>query len=499
MALIFDEIRNKNLSIRRRSVLVFGICLVAVLNLFIIPSLPAQKVTVSNEINIKSNYAYDIFPDVKGHILFYHDRANEHLLEVYDDDLKYKHTREINFPAKPHDIITMVKADTVVNVYYVWKENQRHTISYLSIDSEGNPLDTAVHLFIQEGMFFPSIRFALSEDRSKLVLFWVEGRFFNYMVLSNEKNSRIVDGGKIECKEFNFKSDFKGLTVTNEGILYVVGQKERAWNKSADQSVMVLIVRNNAYEIRFLGVSELSIPQIRFRYDHVNNTFCLAGLLSKGDEESIVGYFVHRLFPDEDQIQTEMTSHLFSLEFIAEVYGKKTTKIKKISDVYLEDIFIRQDGGILLILEIKKEFLRRAGSGTMSRFGDVYSGRGFIDYYNEDLIVLSTGPDGREAWKKVLYKKQFSQDDNAIFSSYFLFLTPSRMKLIYNDEIKTNSTVSEYILDPLGNMERKSVLSTQYQNLKLRFQEAIQISPYALIVPSENINKINIVKIDYRE
>lgn len=498
MAKIFSAILQVSFFQRQGHSWVYRTFLI-LLNLFLLPSLHAQKVTVSNEINIKSNYSYDIFPDVKENILFYHDRANEHLLEVYDDELKFKHTRQIQFPARPHDIVTMVKADTVVNVYYVWKEHQKHTISYLTIDHEGNPVDTAVHIFFQEGMFFPSIRYALSEDRSKLVLFWVEGRFFNYMVLSNERNSRVVDSGKIECKEFNFKSDFTGLTLTNEGVLYIVGQKERAWNKISDQSVMVLTVKNAIYELRFLGVSDWTISQIRFRYDHVNQNLCLGGLLSAGDEEATVGYFVHRFSSGNDQPMIEMTSHLFTLEFIAEVYGKKTTKIKKISDVYLEDIFIRQDGGILLILEIKKEFLRRAGSGAMSRFGDVYSGRGFIDYYNEDLIVLSTEPDGREAWKKVLYKKQFSQDDNAIFSSYFLFLTPSRMKLIYNDEIKTNSTVSEYVLDPLGNMERKSVLSTQYQNLKLRFQEAIQTSAHTLIVPSENINKINIVKIDYQE
>lgn len=498
MVVILNGMLQVRLSGRQVHSSVFWACLILAC-LLLFPSLHAQKVTVSDEINIKSNFAYDVFPDVKENILFYHDRANEHWLEVYDDELKFKHSRQIQFPARPHDIVTMVKADTVVNVYYVWKEHQKHTISYLTIDHEGNPVDTAVHIFFQEGMFFPSIRYALSEDRSKLVLFWVEGRFFNYMILTNEKNSRVTDSGKIECKEFNFKSDFTGLALTNEGIIYIVGQKERAWNKNSDQSVMILTVKNAIYELRFLGVSDWAISQIRFRYDHVNHNLCLGGLLSTGDEESTVGYFVHRFSSEGDQLMTEMTSHLFTLEFIAEVYGKKTTKIKKISDAYLEDIFIRQDGGILLILEIKKEFLRRAGSGAMSRFGDVYSGRGFIDYYNEDLIVLSTEPDGREDWKKVLYKKQFSQDDNAIFSSYFLFLTPSRMKLIYNDEIKTNSTVSEYILDPLGNLERKSVLSTQYQNLKLRFQEAIQISSHSLIVPSENINKINIVKIDYQE
>lgn len=122
---------------------------------------------------------------------------------------------------------------------------------------------------------------------------------------------------------------------------------------------------------------------------------------------------------------------------------------------------------------------------------------GYVDYYNENLIVLANYPDGNEQWKKVLYKKQFSQDDNSIYSSFFLFKTPSRLRLLYNDEIKSSNTVSEYLMDPLGNYERKSVLSTEYQNLKLRFRDAIQTSSTSIIVPSERSSKIYLVKIEY--
>ena len=68
---------------------------------------------------------------------------------------------------------------------------------------------------------------------------------------------------------------------------------------------------------------------------------------------------------------------------------------------------------------------------------------------------------------------------------------------MYNDEIKNNNTVSEYVLDPLGNTERKSVLSTEYQNLRLRFSQAIQTGSASLIVPSEKNWKMNMVKIEY--
>ena len=63
--------------------------------------------------------------------------------------------------------------------------------------------------------------------------------------------------------------------------------------------------------------------------------------------------------------------------------------------------------------------------------------------------------------------------------------TPSRLKLVFNDEIKNNNTVSEYILDPLGRFNRNSLLSTDYQNLKIRFADAIQISSNEFLAPIE--------------
>ena len=45
-------------------------------------------------------------------------------------------------------------------------------------------------------------------------------------------------------------------------------------------------------------------------------------------------------------------------------------------------------------------------------------------------------PDGSNHWEKVLHKKQYSQDDDAAYSSYFLLKTPTALRVIFNDEAK---------------------------------------------------------------
>jgi hypothetical protein len=57
--------------------------------------------------------------------------------------------------------------------------------------------------------------------------------------------------------------------------------------------------------------------------------------------------------------------------------------------------------------------------------------------------------------------------------------------------------VSEFELYPSGNLIRKSLLSTEYQNLKIRFDGAIQTSNNTFLVPSEKSGKLKIVKVSY--
>lgn len=457
----------------------------------------AQKVTVSDNINIRTNLGYDILPNIGSKILFYHDRGSEHNFEVYDENLKFKHSRSLRFPFKTSNVINMVPSPTGLRIFFQAREEQKHHLAFLDVNENADVLDSVKILFTKEAVSMPGVRSVVSEDKKKILFFWIDNRSFQYVVASNQDSCYTWGSGKVESGEFNFKSDFLGIELSNDGQIFILGSKERGWNRGANESIMVMSIAENQYELRFVVVKDLEITQIEFAYDNVNRHLCIAGLLSRNGEDASVGYFVQRLTGREEDPVLSIGPILFSVEFISEFYGKKTNKIKKISDLFLEDIILRADGGALLIMEIRKEFLRRAGSNAMSRFGDVYSGRGFIDYYNEDVLIVSNQPDGSEHWKNVLYKKQFSQDDNAMYSSYGLLLTPTRLRIIYNDEIKTNNTVSEYIIDPFGNFERNSVLSTQYQNLKLRFRDAVAISASAILIPSEQTNSLNLVKIDF--
>ena len=96
-----------------------------------------------------------------------------------------------------------------------------------------------------------------------------------------------------------------------------------------------------------------------------------------------------------------------------------------------------------------------------------------------------------------MHKKQYSQDDDAAFSSYFLLKTPSALRVIFNDEAKYETTVSEYVLTGSGEADRNAVMSTESQKLRLRFRDAVQVAANELIVMSESRSKLKLVRVTY--
>ncbi|MEM9544600.1 MAG: hypothetical protein AAGA77_01435 [Bacteroidota bacterium] len=460
----------------------------------------AQRVTVSKEMVIRNDFAYDVIGFVDENILLYRDKGNERVVEVFDKNLKHLFEREIILETNKADIYAIVPQDTVFSVIYGYRKKKYYNMKARKYNAFGALIDSVTLLKDVENFRIETFQFEVSEDRSKTLLFATRKNdlFYTYMLDNNDlqilwrKESKMIG--------FDVRKDFRALAVSNLGEVNILFEIDNS-KYDRDNHHMILLGLDSSdgvYENRFRFNNKLTVD-LEMDFDDRNRRIVLAGLVSEESEFDASGYFYLSepisSLPEDILIE----DHDFDLKFLGELYGKKLSKKKRLNDFVTRNIVLRADGGFLLFTEMNKEYFRRSAFNGGSRFNGGFgvNGRGWVDIYNEDIIVFSFHPDGSEHWKKILYKKQFSQDDGGVYSSYFLFKTPSRIRLIYNDEIKRNNTVSEYVLDPLGNFERNSLLSTEYQNLKLRFKDAVQVSSNILLVPSERNFKLSLVKIEY--
>jgi hypothetical protein len=185
----------------------------------------------------------------------------------------------------------------------------------------------------------------------------------------------------------------------------------------------------------------------------------------------------------------------FDDKFISILRGKDVEDdTKGIPEAEVRQLVLRQDGGIVLIAERFHEIQR----GTASSRGFWHDGmRLIVDYFYDDIFVIGMNGDGTTHWKTVLHKKQFSQDDEGTFSSFFLVRHSDKLRLLFNDEIKYENTCSEYQISPVGGYNRNSLINTVGQGLRLRFRDALQVSSAECLIPSEFRNKLKLVLVRF--
>jgi hypothetical protein len=119
------------------------------------------------------------------------------------------------------------------------------------------------------------------------------------------------------------------------------------------------------------------------------------------------------------------------------------------------------------------------------------------DFFYEEVFMTSIHPDGKEHWKNIIHKRQYSFDDSGIFSSFYLLKTAQNLSIIFNDDIRSQSTVSQFTIKSSGEYKRKAILNTGDIEVKLRIKDALQISSNQIVIPSQYKNKLRLIKFTF--
>ncbi len=457
-----------------------------------------QEVLISKDINVRNDAKFILLGKIQDNLLLFRDKEQKQFVEVFDDQLKYKYQREISLNERGSRIYSVLPSEEHFSIVYGLMDRDSIRFRLRQIDGSGELIDSLQLSALSRKNLSGKFKFSYSLNNEKLLLFTRQKKDELFMLMIDLKEKETLWASKLFLEESSTNVEFKDIVVSNDGQAFFLFEKSN--NRYERKSHAFFI-----YPIS--GQSDLSVPieipypeylskDIHLSLDEHNKQLLLIGLFAEANRSSALGYFYY-LSPYNSLASQKINTISFQEDFINEVYGKQRKVNNSLDYYFIKDVLFKQDGSFIWVGEMFKEYFRRT-SNPYGRYSRNYDDTGgYVDYYNEDMIVISVDKEGNEDWKKVLYKKQFSQDDDAIYSSFFLMKTPSRIKLLYNDEIKKNNTVSEYMLDPLGNSHRKAVLNTEYENLRLQFTEAIQIGSASLILPSYNASLLNLVKISF--
>lgn len=455
-----------------------------------------QAITLSEDIALRSDLSYELLGEFKGRILLFREQANKYEIQGFDQQLRLSWSKVLNLDKKVPKVIGLTYSKNDFTLLYRYREQNNTILKAVKFDPGANMIDSiAIKNF---GYLFstPEFEVEFSEDRSKALVYYVERQTIVHAFAFDVAKFRVIWEKSFAPANFSFWEDYRQMILDNEGSLHIILDKNKfAPRKDGHYYQIISYFGEDDRLLNYnLSLDGKLTYDVRFTYDNLNHRLVAAGLYSERVNDRAAGYFMLKMDPNEPEPHF-LNFEPFDDQFVSGLIGKEIEKNKGVAEIIVQELVLRRDGGVLMIAERSKEFERRLGAPNRVTFDGL--GRFIVDYYYDDMIIVSMHPDGRTHWKAVLPKKQYSQDDGGVFSSFFLFKTPANLRFLFNDEIRYENTVSEYVLTSNGSFDRHSLLNTEKLEIRLRFRDALQVSANEVIIPSERRNRLRLVKMTF--
>jgi hypothetical protein len=470
-----------------------AILLIFVHNIFLTKG---QTTLISDEINIGTSDGYGIIGKYNDRILFFNLDDNKVKLKSFDAKLHKVWEKDIEPDRKNSSKVLEVLGNRQdFNVIYQFRRKGHNYIKVHKYDSQVKLLDSAIVKDWGRNMITPTYLTTYSEDKKVILVYEVESsNRINALAISLDSLSPIWSKS-FDTKTTIFDNNYRQVLVNNNGEAFFIEEEDNRWNTIEKHRFVIRQINQYGDKVFQIPMSEYVNTSVKFKYDNVNQKMTAAGLYATKNALKSLGYYLLNILPQSDA--HNFYYQPFDDEFVSSLFGKKITDNKGITDLSVQEIVHRRDGGILAIIEQVREIERQMTTNTSRLYmrGDAL--RISVDYFYENIFAISLSSEGATQWKSIFYKKQSSQDDDARYCSYFLVKTPSALRFLFNDEVERSTTVSEYVLNGLGQSERHAIMNTAGQDVNLRFRDAMQVSANEVIVPSDDRRRVKLVKIQY--
>lgn len=457
-------------------------------------ALHSQSALVSDPIFIRSDYGYELIGRLRDRILIFRDRYDDFVVQAFDNQMQLSWSKDLHdLDRRGMRVLGVIPGRNDFSVVYQMRRRGHTLLRVHKYDPAANLIDSMQVKDYGERLFnTPVLDLLRSDDRNCVVVYnsaqrdHIEATCFllDKMQVLWDTIATVDDASDI------FEDRRPEIALSNDGAFFWVTEKNNRRGKMDKHLLDILKFEAHSLQRNRVPLGSYLTVDSKFTFDNQNKRLCAAGLWSDRGRERANGAFYLSTVPGTDSALV-LRYDAFDEKFLSILRQKDVGEdARGIADAEVRQMLLRQDGGLILFVERNHE-IQRGSSAGRGFFRDGM--RMIVDYYYDDVLVLAFQPDGQMQWKTVLHKKQYSQDDEGTFSSYFLMRNPDRVRLLFNDEVKYENTCSEYVLSAVGEFDRNSLLNTVNQNLRLRFRDALQMNATECLVPSELRGRLKLV------
>lgn len=453
-----------------------------------------QNIVVSEGLDVRTDRTYELLGDF-GDKYMIASYADDHFtIHNFNKELYLTSSQDFNLPDKRCRIIHVYPYEDQYFVMYSAEDHDTLFIVNQSYQPNFEKIKTDTIMKLDRNFQNYSFRYTFSEDQSKFGLTVIRSNEVTGYAVYDIKYEELVQNSSLKLREFDFYDDYRKSLVTNSGIFYLIFEQNNFLYKKEEHAFFIYKLRESGeLEESILPMKTLLTYDASFLFDNRNHKLIICGLGSEKDLNRAELIFQVKQDP-KDLDYFDYATFVFHNNLLNDFYGNdRRTKFDYLEDIQIQDLILMDDGSTIMVLEEVQKMERMTSSGRIDYYGSRYT----VDYHYENLLLFNLSADNSNSWQKLLPKRQFSNDDEGAYSSYFLYKNPNHLRLIYNDEIRNENTVSEYIIRPNGASLRTNLLSTDFQKLRLQVRNGMQISNHGVLIPSMRGKVLKLLLIDY--
>ncbi|HMV22690.1 MAG TPA: hypothetical protein PKZ72_08190 [Saprospiraceae bacterium] len=453
----------------------------------------AQKFYLSEPFRSKMNDDIELVGQQNGFVFFTQESDHDFRILRLNAELYNNRTLILPLNERKTKVRYTAIVDKMLTVVYSYRVKSELCIKIVRYDTDLNLRDSLTMACFGDAGYSPDIKAIPSKDKKTLVLYYIQAanyiQCYSFNLHTQKLNWAYRWDHTLEKTEYRY---FEKILVDNGGNAVLIFNEPGTGKH--DHNISCGYLTATGVVTRQFKNQPYNLYEADWLIDDKNQRLILAGMYSKDKSYRAEGVLYWRVRLPLDNDTPLLSTNPFNTARITGFESERNNFENGIDGISVVEILLKHDGGVVLILE-KRQQNERNTRGRLIESGNTI--RNSTDYYYDDVYICSVNANGTTDWLAPLAKKQFSQDDGADFSSFLFMKGKDYLRLVFNDEILNDNTISEYLIRPDGTFARKNIPNKDLRKLKIMFRKGKQVSVGSGIVPCYVKNKLRYLKIEY--
>lgn len=428
--------------------------------------------------------------------------GTEDVLNVYDGNLKLQTTRTINFKNQDGPVQHIMLNKTGAVIFYLEQDKKRSLLYAQPVNGKlveiGKPV-LIDSIFDSKELVASNLRFKTSADQSYLLTYYptfTYGKVESIKCICVDRSLQVIYNKTIPLNRNEKELEESRALIDNNGNSFIILKPESVLENAAYD--VFRIDNKGNLQTYSVNTGEKLFNEATFEIDNKNGNLILTAFVDKqpiGTEVAASG-FIYASYDPANGTEIKKNFMAFPNSFVAELTGRENVNNTGLYTFSIRKTILRNDGGVLIVAEsyIKDTREQVIPIGIQPGYNSYRSSDVF--QFN-DIIAFSITPNGSIDWTSIMRKKQVSEDDNGVYSSFLTVNEKQKIRFIYLDEISGGAVLNQYVLNSNGKSNREIIFNQDDRDVMLLPKMGKQISPNEVVLPSFKGNELKLVKITF--